>query len=799
MIRAYQGRNVEGLLLGLTNILNYCWGLTEVRRSMRLAELAVQLADIQGFVQASIELRLLLGLYCCDRNEIWRAQEWLHEAKERAAAVGEKKYAVMATIQMGECVLKSGRIAEGLTLIADVVEPGVVNLARGIDEVGRYLDSIGIPQDRAYRIALSPEQVPELADRIAAERAAARSRGDLPWRGAHCAVSPSAFLDEIYGRVLFLMGSEEFDGNTERAVDLGLALAYSLLSQNHFVDASWVARNVLANPAASAPARAQARGALAHALAAMGRLEQARDQLGAAERAFTEAAMPIPAALAEVGVWYFVQSNDANAALRWAGLLARAVAAERDPAIDLAATARQIDSWGAPMAAVAQALRVARPVDSAAPAQDVAAVGLQLYRKFRGQGAFDSKHNEKAGPLLEEAKRLMTEKRFAEALSALGRLDAAVGELSQAQIAFATVLRVNSMAPQLSVVDLEKFAETERKRLLASLSFTALACLERAATLILVERREFERVNRSLDRYGWIWALAEDSLAAASLAAWEAHRDVFLGRALRQDPQARQSRRLVQYFGVDDAGFGALAEPRPTGKNDREAAADLIGRFRRELQVTKDPRHADALLRDVVRTLRKERNLTREVLTELRDCRALWALQIERFEEAAQLYERVQRSFRSLRLSDGMHNAMAGQARALSRAGRYTEAVAIFTRAADEANQPERRANFLLGLGMAHLREGTKPGQPLSSDLIKKAARTFQQAVTVAPRGSLMHANARLAQAKALGMAGQQQAALDELDLAISEMAHLGSAVAATLMENRGYFAAGAWHLLQLS
>ena len=78
---------------------------------MRLAEAALHLADRIGAVQSSIELRLLLGCYACDRNELWSADEWLREAHRRAVAVGDEGHQLMAEIQLGECALRRGQLA----------------------------------------------------------------------------------------------------------------------------------------------------------------------------------------------------------------------------------------------------------------------------------------------------------------------------------------------------------------------------------------------------------------------------------------------------------------------------------------------------------------------------------------------------------------------------------------------------------------------------------------------------------------------------------------------------------------
>ena len=82
--------------------------------------------------------------------------------------------------------------------------------------------------------------------------------------------------------------------------------------------------------------------------------------------------------------------------------------------------------------------------------------------------------------------------------------------------------------------------------------------------------------------------------------------------------------------------------------------------------------------------------------------------------------------------------------------------------------------------------------------MIDKAIVTFKQAIATASLSSPERANARLALARALGEKGDRNEALDAFDLAVAELAHVGSPSAKLLQEHRDHFVAGGWDSIGL-
>jgi len=74
----------------------------------------------------------------------------------------------------------------------------------------------------------------------------------------------------------------------------------------------------------------------------------------------------------------------------------------------------------------------------------------------------------------------------------------------------------------------------------------------------------------------------------------------------------------------------------------------------------------------------------------------------------------------------------------------------------------------------------------------------LQHVLVLAPPDSRVRAFGRLMLARAYGESQQQGKALETLDVAISELSHLGSEYAKLLAEHRGQFVDGAWHTLEL-
>ena len=218
--------------------------------------------------------------------------------------------------------------------------------------------------------------------------------------------------------------------------------------------------------------------------------------------------------------------------------------------------------------------------------------------------------------------------------------------------------------------------------------------------------------QRCSNVYGWLADLAEDPVARASLQAWDALRLSLTGQSALHTPRSRQ--RLAGGALLRPARRGArrgrLRSP-TAGVANLDAAGSGFGGAacaRRRFAGSTDAATADAVLAEAVRSLRRARHLNRDLLARMRGDRAVWALRQKRFDEAQALHRRAQRSFRVLGRIDEALNAMAGEARASSRAGQYDAAVALFEQALGEAGAGAIRFNLMLGLGAAHLLQGTE-------------------------------------------------------------------------------------------
>ena len=206
----------------------------------------------------------------------------------------------------------------------------------------------------------------------------------------------------------------------------------------------------------------------------------------------------------------------------------------------------------------------------------------------------------------------------------------------------------------------------------------------------------------------------------------------------------------------------------------------------------------DKALAEALRTLSKQPHGSRTAAAEMRGERANWLLRHRRYDEAIAAYVAVEQEFRSNGSTKGTLIAMAGRARALSRSGRYLEAVGVFEAALDEAGDSEQAANLLIGLASAHLLEGTTRRDPIDAALVAEAIKAYRKAITSSSLDDHNRANARLGLARALGEAGDQKAAMDEFDRAVAELAHIASPSAKVLMENRDVFVEGGWRSIGL-
>lgn len=799
---AYLGGKVDSFLISLGNLLHYGFELREVRRCLRIAQSAVALADRVGAVQSSIELRLLLALYACDRSEIWLATRWLEEALHRSVAIGNSHLRSLATIQLGECLIRSGRIAAGLEMIAEIVadHPKTAFLSRAVEETRRYLETLGIEQPVPFFIRLEPAQLPELVAKIETERTAARENHALPWKGAHCAMSDSSHLGRGDGPAMARIGYLEFDSDANGAAEVGLDLAERLAAAELTLDAGWVAQNVLARPGLPAAGKARAEAVLAYCAAALGQPGEAQRHIENARSSCDAAGMQIPPALAEVGLWVAIQLENVAAAIPWAKHLADGLTTQPQCASDLVTLVAQIESWGPAMNTVTAVLRTGLsrlglnvpPSTSSDPAL--------RYRRFRGVTASTGPGNPQAHALMIRAQQALAEGETNRALSVLDELDelAELGELSEHQTGAAVALQTQAAAATRSAEQIAAFTLGQRYRLLGSLAFGALARLETTRTWIDVLAGRYQEAAERLRRHGWVGDLSDDPIPRASLQAWEARRPWLTGGSVFDNERTHGALQAARFLGLSEA---TLADPEPA----REASnpgADLVAECMSPLyevfQSSDNAREVDQALREAVARLRQARCLRRDLLARWRGDRANWALRSKRYEEAIRGYLRAERSFRALGLRADRLNAMAGRARALSRSGDHRAAVRVFQQAISEASAGAMHANLLLGLGAAHLLEASRRDKGGDSALTEAAIAACQQAIDVAPLDSPERANARLTLARALGENGQQAAAMEALDFAIAELAHLGHSSAKALQEHRDQFIAGHWQSLGL-
>jgi tetratricopeptide (TPR) repeat protein len=795
----------EPLLLALSNLLQHESELREVRRCMRSAEAAVRLADRCGAVQAAIELRTLLAMYATDRNEIWLAQHWLAQARERASALGSALHMSLVDIQLAECLLRQGRIVEGLALSAAVANEGrSAFFNRSAIEVIRLLSTMGIEQPHPFVITLPASALPHHVAAIAAERAKAKASGEVPWKGAHCAISPSAAVDQWELRALWHLGVLEFDGDADGAVETGLRIAEALVSSGYHHEARWAARNQRYRPGLTPAAECRALAILAECAAALGLLDEAREALGVC-KSLRRVGVPQSPALCRTGLWFHLQCGDTHAAMDWIAPLVESELARGEGATGLADVAGQLASWGDAAASIA--IELARELHSRSVSTTVSSALTSPCRPYRGATRGLRVSHPDIEQALSKARTALQQGDAAAALATLETLTA-LDDLPESDEGVALALWLHAFSERLDLTAIEKLADASRERLLRSLKFTAVARMEAALMWLLITRYNApERIAERMGRHGWVAELTDDPIARASLQVWETIRDVLAGRPMMAlNARSKAALDTARYFALPEAGLAqiglnadALAR---ANRAPRNAAPDLIADALAALQHgyedAIDPVEVDTLLRKQILQLRRARQLTRQLLARMRGERAGWALAQHRLCEAAVLYRRVRRSFTLLNDREGALNAMAGEARALSRTGDHSGAVALFEQALAQAGDSRLRPNLWLGLGAAHLLEGTERSDPIDKALLDRAIKSFDEAIASANPNTRERPLARLARARALGERGEQQHAMDALDLATSELAHQGDPLARTLLEHREQWAEGRWHTLAL-
>lgn len=796
---AYFGGVAHSFLISLGNLLHYGSELKEVRRSLRIARAAVSLADRIGAVQSSIELRSLLGLYACGRSEIWSAREWLEEANRLATATGDGTSATATAIQLGECEIRAGGIAAGLGAIAEAIVGRIdaAFLLRPIEETRRYLTALGIEQPNEFMLRLSPSEVPGLAAAVESERTRAKQSEELPFGGKPFAISQSAQLGKGDGEALVQIGYLDFVGDREAAAEHGLGLAEWLVKAGEVTDAGWVASNVRARPGLTAARRARAEAVLARCAAASGRPAEARKALEAAREHSIKDEARLPSPLGELGLWVEVQAGKTDAAVPWAEYLAEELESRPQQASEIIRLVAQLESWGPESGPVVAALRAGLLRIGVSPPVSTVPDPARRFRPLRPVPVRERPSDPGAHELLLAAREALAAGEPARALGSLQGLQE-IEELPEHQLGTAIEIQLQAIAASRPRDDLEAQANALRRRLLGRLAFGALARLETSLIWIDVRSKRFAEATQRIRRFGWIAELTDEATSRVSLQVWAALGPRLLGEPLLDGERIQEMLQAARYLDLPEASLGDLATTPLGSVTGSDPLAEALQPFYAVLNTSEAAEEVDAALGAAVARLRRSPDLRRGLLARLRGERANWALRRRRFEEAERGFLRVERSFRRLGLDEESLNARAGRARALSRSGRYAEAVELFQRAVEEAPTRAMRANFLIGLGSAHVLEASRRVDALRDELLDQAVSVYGRAIETAPLGSTERANARLALARALGEKGEQESALATLDLAIAELSHLRSPAAKTLQDHRDQFVTGAWQTLGL-
>ncbi|WP_439471858.1 SIR2 family protein [Brevundimonas sp.] len=774
---ALAGGHAALALIAITNMLGNGDELNRVRVSMRLAEVAVDLADRIGALGPSVELRLLLAMYAFDRNEPWVADEWLIAADRRARVVDDEQLLSMVDILMAESELRKGRIEAGLNRIAARLERTgqAAFMVRPIEETRRHLVILGVPSPGSFFLHLPQDAVDGHVARLQRDRDEAGGKGELPWRGAHLAVSDSAVHDEGQLGLLCRLGQLTFDGEDSKAADLGLHFAFRALSRGHLEQAHWAARNVVAGRPAPI-VRAAALGVLGAVAAERGEIVNAARLFDQAEQAHRDAETPPSAGLASSALWFFVQAGDVAKALAWVRLwpLDRAKAGEAIGS--LYAEAMRLDTWGEAMADVAAALR-----EKLAPFGGVVPVGQsggdEPVRRYVGIPT----------PLDAEDQALM-HRLHALAVSPdpITDLPDFIPEVilsagaSDPQRLQALDIWFKSLSEHHPLAEVEAMADNLRAALLGDLNFNGVVRLETHLWLLRCENGQIDQAQARLRDVIWIADLATLPLVRAeflSLAIVDANM-----AALEQVQEASAT---LRYFGRRTA---APVKPEPVINVGEAFAAFAV-----ELAATSEPDAADALVREVVIRLRRARCLTADLVGRVRGERANWDLNHKRFVEAAEAYRRIERGFFRRGEVVNALNSRAGAARAMSRSGDFAAAEALFKAAVADAEGTPMVSNLLRGLGAARLVEATERRDPMDLVLLEQAVQAFKDAIKAGREDTMDRARARLALARAFGERGDQEEAMASFDEAISELSHLGGDTPRLLITHRTQFAEGNW------
>lgn len=783
---AYNAGSAQDFLLGVVNFLHYGIELNDVRRSMQLVQASLQLLDRLGYIPGSIELRLHLATFCCDRNEIWTARQHLFEARRRALSVDNKSLAAIADIQLAECELRRGHIEEGLSSIARLTQKGVASYSRSFEETRRYLNALGVSQPLPFLIRLTMDEAVLAAKRIRSEKEAAETQGNIAWEGAQCRVSESWIADESHARALFEIGILTFAGNNRLAGECSIGLIQYLTAQGKFLEVTWAADNLISNPDVPLEVVSSAYASLAHSYAALGRLDEARTAFDKAESGHLASSGKIPQPLAEAAMWFHVQDGNHNEAFRWATLLAQSGDGSAAFSNDMANILFRLDSWGASWKPLTEAINQSLNVESFPQPTEAQKLPYRMFNGFSNNRA-EPKPDVLRG--LKEASDLAEKGAFERALAII---DETIEHLEEP--AYEAGIAVARQVEFLSHIDgghaVEAAVTARRNDLSQQMAIIPLACLERGLCWTFVRRGEAERAIEAIRRYSWIGELVDEPTVSAALQAWSS--------LLSEGDHISYLLRPARFFGLQEATLQEIFNVMEDRLAQKSVEKTITTKLGLDLAASLTATDANAAVGRAIEAGRRARVLSIAILIEFREMRALWALRQGHNGDAAVRYRRLAQRYRKIGEIDGALNAMAGEARMLSRLGEHETAIETFNRAIAEAKGRRDLSGLVNGLAMAHVRVARRADGSWELYHLDRAIESFVASIEAAEPASRDCAYSRIGLAYANAMKGLQVVAISMLDLAISDLAHLGDPYAASLQEIRENVIGGDWSSLVL-
>jgi len=794
---AYLAGNQHSALVALHSILHYSIQFKDLRKSMSQAEAATALADKIGSVQSSIELRLLLACFAFDRNEIWLGLDWLKEAHRRATALNDYNSKMVADLMLAEHALRQGDIENGLNSLATTLQNTKITafFVLPVERLRRYLEVLGSPQPTPFMIDFSHDDIAPLINNINAENQQAKLSGIIPWKGAHCSLSPSAVADKNEFTALAKMGHHEYSVERKEAIQLGLDYAEFLCNQGRFMEARWGAKNALLNPVIDVSAQAKSHTLLAHISASIGDLVIAKTHLMAAKHINEEANIHALPTLARTGLWLSIQSSNFSSALNWAKCAINLLNEGALPPETLEKELTMLTSWGAPLQPICKLFNQAlygKEIQIKIPP------GVPPFRLYNGAVRSFDEANDNVTNAIMQVQSALQQEQYREALEFIDKL-ADEGAFCEEQLGQVITMQIHAFSHLVDQESLESIVADFRQRYLTVRAFNVLTRLETAYARALVMRYENKiKAYDVISKYGFLTDLCTDPIAKGSLLAWVTTKEALLGKPIQLKGDIHVT--SAYFFNLPEVTmFKTNFSPvsREKSSTSEQSSTGIIQVLMSRLDSTDDSDVADKAITHALKQLRKMRKLKRENLAGIIGDRANWALRQQRFEEAKHLFRRVANSFRILGSTVNELNAMAGEARAHSRSGDHAVAVNIFNKAIKKSNAYNIRFNLLLGLGSAHLREATEGRKEANHALIDLAIEAFVQAEE-SKIGDQERPLSKIALAMALGEKKEQDRALAKFDEAIADFAHMGDPRAKMLQENRKIFVDGDWRGLTL-